>query len=577
MRRGVRAGVALATLSWGLLFTITSHTPVGLYWFSFVGAAWAFVGAGVVADWQRPDSLMGRLMVLTGLLFLPPTLVATRVPVLWSVGNVLASAAPVAMFYVVLAFPRGALTTRMSRALFRYTFAVVLGLTVTMVALFDPMAFGCADCPDGLNLLLVRHDPQLFVDVVKVIAAFILADVLGLAVIVVARFARATQPARRILWPVYIPVVVWCFVHAYTVVLTNYTEALDWTAVTGPLAAATPMVIPVTFLIGLLRIRARRARVGQLVVELGAAPSSGSLREAVARALGDPDVEVGFWDAEGARYVTAAGQPLALPHDETGRAATLLERDGAPLAVIVHDRALLDDPTLLDAVRAATSLAVDNERLGAVVRAQLEEVRASRHRIVAAADAERRRVERDLHDGAQQRLVKLGLTIRLAQARLGEHPDPELQALLVESAAEAQRARTELRDLAQGIHPALLTDDGLQSAIEALVELSPVPVQVTAPQCRYGAAVEAAAYFVVSESLTNVARHSSASRASVTIRDVTSGLNVEVSDDGIGGAQAGAGSGLRGLADRVAALDGALAVDSPPGRGTRIVAHLPCG
>lgn len=224
---------------------------------------------------------------------------------------------------------------------------------------------------------------------------------------------------------------------------------------------------------------------------------------------------------------------------------------------------------------AITSLvlaAVTQER-----RRALEEVRASRARIVEAADAERRRVERNLHDGAQQRLVSLSLSLRLAEMQLESSPNPELRTTLTEASAELQRALAELRELARGLHPSILTQQGLCAAVESLAEQAPLPVNVVIPPQRYPAAVETTAYFVVCEALANVARHARASAVTVSVQHVEGKLIVEIVDDGVGGANPTSGSGLSGLADRVAALDGRLQITSPPGQGTRVRAEMPCG
>jgi signal transduction histidine kinase len=244
----------------------------------------------------------------------------------------------------------------------------------------------------------------------------------------------------------------------------------------------------------------------------------------------------------------------------------------------VHDRHLDQEPELIEAVGAAAALAVDNERLHAQLRAQLEEVRASRTRIVETADAERRRIERDLHDGAQQRLVTMAL--QLGAVRSGPSPsaDPALAAALEEVANQLSIALGELRDLARGIHPAVLTEGGLGPALLSLAERSPVPARVAgAPTERLPHTVEATAYFIVSEALANTAKHARASSVTITVARSDSHVEVAVIDDGIGGADAGRGSGLGGLADRAAALGGDLRVESPPGHGTRVIARIPCG
>ncbi len=215
-------------------------------------------------------------------------------------------------------------------------------------------------------------------------------------------------------------------------------------------------------------------------------------------------------------------------------------------------------------------------QLDAELRDRLEQLRASRARLVEAGDAERRRLERDLHDGAQSRLVALALLLRSAQTRAAA--DRELAALLRRAQDELQTSLSELRELARGIHPSVLTDRGLEPALQALVSRAPVPVTVEADGAdRLPGAVESAAYFVVSEALANVAKYAGATQATVAVRRVNGRVTVEVADDGVGGADAARGSGLRGLADRVAALDGTLSLDSPSGRGTRLRAEIPCG
>jgi signal transduction histidine kinase len=244
--------------------------------------------------------------------------------------------------------------------------------------------------------------------------------------------------------------------------------------------------------------------------------------------------------------------------------------------VLVYHELMQHEPELVKVTVTAASLALEHARLQAEVEAQLEQVRASRTRIVEAGDAERRRLERDLHDGAQQRLVTLSLAIGMARSQAAG-VNPELAVLLETAAAEAQAAITELRELARGIHPAVLTETGLAGAIQALAERSPVATTITAvPASRYPAQIEATAYFVVSEALANVAKHAAASSTRVTIRELTGRLVVQVSDDGPGGARPEGGSGLRGLADRVAAAGGALRIESSPGSGTHLEADIPC-
>jgi signal transduction histidine kinase len=228
------------------------------------------------------------------------------------------------------------------------------------------------------------------------------------------------------------------------------------------------------------------------------------------------------------------------------------------------------------AVATTKGLNDDNERLQAEIRAQLEEVRASRARIVQAAEAERRRIERNLHDGAQQRLTSVSCALGLAQAHLGADSRAELQGTLAHASRDLTAALSELRELARGIHPPVLVQGGIRAAVESLAEQSPVPVDVTVPARRYSAFLEATAYFVVCESLTNVAKHARATAAQVDIDEVDGRLIVQVVDDGVGGVDVKRGTGLTGLADRVAAVEGRLQIHSLPESGTRIRAELPC-
>jgi len=254
-----------------------------------------------------------------------------------------------------------------------------------------------------------------------------------------------------------------------------------------------------------------------------------------------------------------------------------LEYDGEPLAAIVHDASLLDEPELLRAAGAAARLALENARLQAETRAQLVQVKESRARIVAAADEERQRIERDLHDGAQQRLSALAVQLRTAQRRLAsQNGDPALEALLESAVAELQAANEELRELVRGVYPPALTQDGLAGALESLALRTPFPVELDVVEGRFAPQVEATAYFVACEALTNVVKHAQASKAAVCVARQDGLLSVQVADDGVGGARSVAGSGLSGLGDRVEALGGRLRIESPPNGGTRILGEIPC-
>jgi signal transduction histidine kinase len=302
--------------------------------------------------------------------------------------------------------------------------------------------------------------------------------------------------------------------------------------------------------------------------------AGGPVREMLAESLGDRTLSIAYWLPDREIFVDDAGHPVELPAAGSRRAWTAVERDGRRVAAIIHAAELDTGPELVQAAAAAAALALDNERLKADLRARVEELRVSRMRIVEAADAARRRLERDLHDGAQQHLVSLALDLRVLKARLN---DPKADPLIDEIGEKLATGLAELRELARGIHPAVLTQRGLGPALEMLAERMPIPVEcrVDVGEERLPPPIEAAAYFVVSEGLTNVSRYSQASRVEVSIRRAGDELAVDVHDDGVGGADMAAGSGLRGLADRIAALDGTLRVHSPPGGGTRLEARIP--
>ncbi len=335
--------------------------------------------------------------------------------------------------------------------------------------------------------------------------------------------------------------------------------------------------MPWAFLFGLLRSRFSRAgAVSDLLTRIGAAPGTGGLRELLADALGDRSLRIAYWhDAKG-RWIDPDGHEVELPGDDHPRRAwTSVELEGKRVGAFVYDRVLCEEPELVASVAAAAALAVQHEKLTAELRARVEELRASRQRLVEAGIAERRRLERNLHDGAQQRLVAMSLTLRLAQSRMRKDPD-SAERLMAGAQEELQLALEELRELARGIHPAVLSDRGLQGALEALAGRLPIPIELSeAPEDRLPAPIEAAAYFVVAEALTNVVKYADASHASVTVVRSNGHAVVEVRDDGVGGADPGRGSGLRGLADRVAALDGRLELESPPGEGTLLRAEIP--
>ena len=536
------------------------------------GVCTTFIATGLLAWKLRPANRTGRVMVATGLFMLLDFFQDGQIPLLAPIGLVGVTVADVLLGYLILSFPYGRLTSTFDRAFLTISGVALLATNAISFSAMDPRSFGAGyDNP----YLLIR-DPAVASAAVVLSVMTSIVVLLGFLAIFAVRWARASGPTRRVLSPVLIPATFLMFAIIAAVLLNSVAAPPELQLAAGITQAIARALIPVGFLVGLLRTRMARSAVADLVVELGETPAPARLRDALANALGDPDLTVAYWSAADRAYLVADGTLMAEPTEASGRAVTYLERDGQPIAAIQHDAVLLNDPGLVASVASAMRLSVENERLQAEVEAQLGEVRESRARIVAAGDAERKRVERDLHDGAQQRLVALTLALRLAKLKLGEDADPAVRLSLDQASEEAHSALSELRELARGIHPQILTEAGLGPAIESIADRSSIPVTVEgATGERFPPAVEATAYFVASEALANIAKYSNARRAVVRIGRQAEGLTIEISDDGVGGADPANGSGLRGLVDRLAVVDGTLDIVSPTGGGTRLLAWIP--
>jgi signal transduction histidine kinase len=542
----------------GLL--IVAHVAVGM----------SFLLVGVLAWSLRPENRVGALMSTTGLAYFMSDLGWIKTPATFIVADEWRGLFAGFLFWLLLAFPSGRLQSKTDRlSVVSFFVYAVLIRPFPSAAFYDPGLEGPFDAPT--NPLLVRGDPDLNTSVDRWLSFLDLAFLVTLFALVARHWHRAGRYAKRALVPVFAVAAVGAgaLLVGALLGLKSQQSILYWGV------GLTLLLLPVGFLVGLLRIRLARASVADLVIDLETARDPPRIRDALARALGDPALEVGYWLPGSRTFVDSEGQAVEVPPEMGGRRATIVNGDEGPVAVLVHDAALTEEPELVDAVAATARLALENQRLHAELRAQLEEVRASRARIVAAGDAERRRLERDLHDGAQQRLLTLGLALQLARAELPEGT-AGADELLADAEQELQEALHELRELARGIHPAILTDGGLTPALRTLAERTPIPVSVVGPEGRLPSAVETATYFIVAEALTNVAKHAQASRASVAVCPAKDRVLVEVKDDGIGGADVRHGSGLRGLQDRVQALGGHLSVTSEPGKGTSVAAELPC-
>jgi signal transduction histidine kinase len=559
---------AAGSLAWSGWPPSSGYLPI-LICYEVIGLS--FLAAGIAAWARWPASRLGLLFSIAGYLYLLPYLLVNLAnPVAFTIGNFSQSFFTAAVVHLGLAWPAGRLRSRFECGLVIFDYVQVIGLSVASALFWSPAFVGCTtECP--ANVLLIGDGSRSDLDTLNTIGGLVSLAVTAIVLTLIVRHWRSARGwSRRAMLPL-----VWLAfaVGAEQIVTGNLPNLSLSSLVSFGLAPLVMLAGPVLFVISTVRARTAGGALGAAIVDLEPGASPGRLREALARALGDSTLQLAFRGPDGSGYLDTAGQAVDVDRPDPGRVVARVA--GSDEAVLVYDQGLELEPQLVRLTTAAASMALEHSRLQAEVQAQLEQVRASRARIVEAGDAERRRLERDLHDGAQQRLVTLSLALGMARDRAAT--DPELGSLIESASKEAREALTELRELARGIHPAVLTETGLAGAIQALVERSPVATKVTAvPGGRLPAPIEATAYFVVSEALTNVAKHALAGSAEVTICQRPGRLVVQVSDDGAGGARPEGGSGLRGLADRVASVGGVLRVDSPPGCGTRLEADLPC-
>lgn len=538
--------------------------PVGLNDSLQPVVGWSFVSCGLYLWGRRRTNRLGPLMTGVGFLWLfGRAMQLVNDPVVYPLGLWLTDLWTVAFAWFLLSFPSARRLSRPDLAVIGVFLFVTVPLELAWFVFLVP--------ENRMNAFGLLPDAAAADVVDRIQRVVIAAGAVALVLAVGRRWVRSSGLARQQMTPA---------LAGSVAILVQVTEWIFFSSGASPdslniAIRLTQIGIPIAVLWLLLETRLARGAVADLVVELGQTPTPARLRDALANALGDPSLRVASWDADAKQFVDSAGLPVELPAFGSSQAVTMLEREGIREAAIIHDAALLEDPGLMAAVSSALRLAVENERLNATVEEQLAEVRASRARIVAAGDAERRRVERDLHDGAQQRLVSLTLALRLARNKVGEDADPALRESIEQAADEARAALAELRDLARGIHPMVLTEAGLGPAVESLARRAAIEVSVEVGAERYPPAVEGAAYFVVSEALANIAKHANASKASIRIRSETDRLILEVEDDGAGGAALTGGTGLRGLGDRLAGVDGTLTIASPIGGGTRLRAEIP--
>jgi signal transduction histidine kinase len=552
------------------------ETSRGIEIASALVIGWSFCGTGLYAWWREPTNASGRLMFCVGLTWLLTSLMSSNAGWALAVG-LLASSLPYALLiHMLLGFPDGRLHSRLERAIVATAYLDTTFVQLLFVAFYDSAGgTRCDGCP--ANPLLVSADQSVFDAVNAIQNVIAIVAFIGLVVALRRRWAEAGAAERKAFAPVLITGAVALTAIAIVLAIDAVGIGHDVVAASFALALVPIAAVPFAFLAGLLRSRLTRAdAVTQLVRHLGTAHDPRHrLRDGLAAALGDPSLEVAYYLPETGAYVDSEGRAL----DDvamTELVLTPIEHEGRRIAAILHDPALVTDEELVKAVGGAVALTLENERLNAELRAKVEELRASRARIVEAGYEQRRRVERDLHDGAQQRLLAMGINLRLAREKLPAGAD-ESARFLDEALDDLGAATHELRELGRGIHPAMLTERGLKSAVNGLAARIPLPVEVLGlSEERLPGRVEATAYFVIAEALTNAAKYAEAHHAEVRVRRSNGEIEVEIRDDGLGGADPDAGSGLRGLADRVAGINGRLEVRSPSGRGTSVRAWLPC-
>jgi len=556
------AGCAAAALTFGVAFA-SDHVSDAL-----VDAAlldWIvlpYVLAGVVAWWRRPDSRFGPLMVAAGFGMFLSSLQWANWALPYTIGLAFDLLPAVLFIHVFLAFPGGRLEGRPERVLVAAGYFAAVGLQLVKMLLGGGAPDNLLGVVDELAAANTVEDVQLFA-----LSAISLAAI----PLLVARRVRSGRPLRR-----WTELLVDSFaIGLVMIAILLVAGSFGWTSfeTIRRITFVTIGLSPVAFLIGLLSARLARSTVADLLVELHADPAPSELPALFGSALRDPSLTLAYWLPQYETWADLDGHTVTLPAD---RATTMIERDGVRLAALVHDQSLKDEPELLAAVSAAAGIALENGRLQAELRAHLEELRGSRERVLQASQQERQRLERNLHDGAQQRLIALSLDLSMLENRLGA--DSDARAQIDQARQEIAQSLEELRAVAHGLHPAVVSGHGLAVALESLAARAPVPVRMTVElEERVDEQLEVAAYYVVSESLANVGKHAQARSATIAVTRANGQLVVEVVDDGIGGADSEAGSGLRGLADRVEALDGRLRVWTPHGGGTRVRAEMPCG
>ena len=524
------AGVALGLAAEWVAFRWDAPSS----WLPDLAVGWTFIACGLAAKTLRPDNNGGTLMAATGFTWFLGNFAGANVDLVAGVGSHTTYVHRGFLVHLLLAYPVGRLLGRNER----------VAATVGYVAAF--------------------LTPVWSNDILAIAFATLLLAERTIA------YRRRTGPLRR--------------AHLFSLrAAAAVSSIIIGTAVAsliaGP-AADRPgllvyqvalVVICGTMLTWLLTAPWDQLAVTDLVVELGE-KDAGTIRGELSRALADPSLEVGYWDSSSGEFLDARGRALSFPDEGSERRVTIVERGAQPVAALIHDRAELDNPGLLEAVSSATRLAGTNAGLQVELQRQVAELDASRRRILAAEDDQRRHLEQRLRKGAERRLERMADILR---RMVDETDGGPTKARIAAAANQLDGTLTDMRRLASGLHPRQLSEHGLAPALTTVADGFPIPVRLQVIRDRMPERVESAAYYICTEALANVAKYARASVVHVSVARTDERATVMVEDDGVGGADPTHGTGLRGLADRVETLGGTFAVRSVMGDGTRLTAEIP--
>jgi signal transduction histidine kinase len=585
VRVAIALGGLVAAVGGGLLLATSEHLVDATGFGIQVGLmVIGTVAAGLVWLKRRPGNRVGALLLAFALVTATLALEGADDEILHSVGVAFEPVFFLLGYLVVFAFPEG----RAGRAERLLLVGMVLYFLVGFVPwlFFSPVVsgggplFACsASCP--ANGLMIADRPEIAASLGTDLAWVVIALLTATIVLLGLRLATASRPRRRTLLPVYVPALVLSIpllaFHGFAAGVIRFEPEvlsdLGWAITTARVA------MPFGFLLAIAQASVfAGGALTRLMGQIGSHPSAPRLREIVAGALDDPSVELAFRVDGTDGFVDSQGEAVAGVIARDGRATSLVGRQGDTVAAIWHDPALNTDPELVNAASQAVLLALENGRLEAQLQARTDELAASRARMAAAGAAERRRVERDLHDGAQQQLV--ALQIKVALARELAPTDSEVAATLADVGYGLEDVLSDLREFAHGAGPPLLRNAGLRTAVASAAQRSVPPAAFASDHvARYSEEVETAVYFCCLEALQNVRKHAGpGAHAEVRISQRPGELCFEVVDDGIGcemKTRRSAGIGLTNMIERIAALDGTLDVDSAVGRGTRVRGRIP--